>query len=169
MMYVYTYKHARAQLGRPRQRCIDLARGLLCMCILSRAKISLTKIHLGVISLHRSGGNTIVINVIGERMYKWYVSYTVTEQDPEISLQCRRVWDKRGFMNISVDWSLSSPLPLPAIRRFSVVPLLIDSSRSGLFGRIHQYPRHRINTQVNRPSFRIALIGRIISIPTSQN
>ena len=74
--------------------------------------------------------------------------YTVIEEDPEIILDCRRAWDVRGFMNISVNWSLSTPSPLPAIRRFSVVPLLIDSTRSGLFGRLYEYPRHRITTEV---------------------
>ena len=49
----------------------------------------------------------------------------MTEEDPEIIIDCKRLWDERGFMNISVNWSLSNPSPLLAIQRFSVVPLLI--------------------------------------------
>lgn len=72
----------------------------------------------------------------------------MTEPEPEIHLECKRIWDRNGFMNISVNWSLSSSFALPAIRRFSVIPLLIDSSQSGLFSRLYEYSRHRISAQV---------------------
>lgn len=77
-----------------------------------------------------------------------FIHISVVEPEPQISLECTRLWDKDGFMNISLRWSLSTPSPLLAIRRFSVLPILTDVRQAGLLGRIREYRHHRVNTEV---------------------
>ena len=75
-----------------------------------------------------------------------YVS--VAEPEPQINLECTRLWDEDGFLNISLRWSLSPSSTLVAIRRFSVLPILTDVRQAGLLGRIHAYRHYRVSTEV---------------------
>ena len=79
----------------------------------------------------------------------------VKEPDPQMTLNCTRIWDRDGLINISMKWTVSSSSSIQAIQLFSIQPLLIDTRQFGLLGGIRIYRNHKLNTEVIRKSIKI--------------
>lgn len=73
------------------------------------------------------------------------------DPSPQLNLRCIKLWDKNGYFNISVHWSLqntsSSEATLRAIKHFQLSPILKDNRFRGLLGTIESYDTHTVLPQ----------------------